>query len=104
MGRLQELDLYLIGEGRHERLWEALGAHVQRGEDRELLGTRFSVWAPNARAVSVIGDHNFWDRQVNPMASLGSSGIWEIVIPGVGAGTKYKFAIQHHKDPQVLVL
>jgi len=106
MKPLQELDLYLIGEGRHERLWEALGAHVVRDQSGKLLGTTFAVWAPNARAVSVIGDHNFWDKQTHPMASLGSSGIWELFIPGIGAGTKYKFAIQHqsgtwvdHADP-----
>ena len=106
MNSLQELDLYLIGEGRHERLWEALGAHVVRNSAGQLLGTTFSVWAPNARAVSLIGDHNFWDKQTHPMASLGSSGIWEIFIPDIGAGTRYKFAIQHqsqtwvdHADP-----
>ena len=106
MNSLQELDLYLIGQGRHERLWEALGAHVLRDSAGQLLGTTFSVWAPNARAVSLIGDHNFWDKQTHPMASLGSSGIWEIFIPDIGAGTRYKFAIQHqsqtwvdHADP-----
>ena len=90
---LGELDLYLIGEGRHERLWEALGAHVIRDEAGELIGTAFSVWAPNAQAVSLIGDFNFWDKQSNPMIPLGENGIWELFLPGVGDGTKYKFAI-----------
>ena len=101
-----EVDLYLIGEGRHERLWEVLGAHVIRDEAGELLGTAFSVWAPNARAVSLIGDHNFWDKAAHPMIPLGSNGIWEVFAPSVGAGTKYKFAIQgpdwrwvDHADP-----
>ena len=55
---LGELDLYLIAEGRHEQLWKALGAHIRRDGAQELLGTAFSVWAPNAQAVSLIGDHN----------------------------------------------
>ncbi len=90
---LGELDFHLINEGRHEKLWNALGAHVLRSEDGSLIGTAFSVWAPNAQAVSLIGDHNFWDKSAHPMVRQGSSGIWEIFVPGVGAGTKYKFAI-----------
>ena len=103
---LGDLDIYLIGEGRHERLWEVLGAHVRRDEKSELIGTAFSVWAPKARAVSLVGDHNYWDRTTHPMVPLGSSGIWEIFIAGIGAGTRYKFAIQSqhwqwidHADP-----
>jgi len=103
---LGELDLYLIAEGRHERLWQVLGAHVRRDSRGELLGTAFSVWAPNARAVSLIGDHNFWDKNTHPMIPLGANGIWEIFIPELGAGTKYKFAINgpdkrwiDHADP-----
>ncbi|MFM6940792.1 MAG: 1,4-alpha-glucan branching protein GlgB [Candidatus Planktophila sp.] len=90
---LGELDFHLINEGRHEKLWDALGAHVMRDKDGALLGTAFSVWAPNAQAVSLIGDHNFWDRSAHPMIRHGASGIWEIFIPDIGAGTKYKFAI-----------
>ena len=90
---LGELDLYLIAEGRHERLWKALGAHVRRDDSNELLGVAFSVWAPNAQAVSLIGDHNFWDKNTHHMVRIGSSGIWEIFIPDIGAGTRYKFAI-----------
>ena len=104
---LGELDLHLISEGRHESLWRALGAHVRRDETGNLIGTAFSVWAPNAQSVSLIGDHNFWDRRSNPMIPLGISGTWEIFIPDVGAGLKYKFAIQDksgrwidHADPQ----
>jgi len=103
---LGEMDLYLIGEGRHERLWEVLGAHVRRDEQGELVGTAFSVWAPNARAVSLIGDHNYWDKAANPMIPLGANGIWEVFLPSLGPNTKYKFAIQgpdwrwvDHADP-----
>jgi 1,4-alpha-glucan branching enzyme len=85
---LGEMDLHLIGEGRHEALWRALGARV-RGE----TGTSFAVWAPNARGVRVTGDFNHWDGRAHPMRSLGSSGIWELLIPGIGAGTTYKYDI-----------
>ncbi len=90
---LGELDLYLIAEGRHEQLWKALGAQVKRDESGALLGTAFSVWAPNAQAVSLIGDHNFWDRNAHQMHRIGSSGIWEIFVADISAGTKYKFAV-----------
>lgn len=90
---LGELDLHLIAQGRHEQLWNALGAHIRRSSDGALLGTAFSLWAPNARAVSLIGDHNFWDRNTNQMVRIGSYGIWEVFIPDVGVGNRYKFAI-----------
>ena len=90
---LGELDLYLIAEGRHEQLWKALGAQVKRDDSGALLGTTFSVWAPNAQAVSLIGDHNFWDRNSHQMHRIGSSGIWEIFVADISAGTKYKFAV-----------
>jgi 1,4-alpha-glucan branching enzyme len=90
---LGELDFYLISEGRHEKLWEVLGAHVRRDESGQLIGTAFSVWAPNAHAVSLISDLNYWDKNTNPMIRLGSSGIWEIFITDIGPGVKYKFAI-----------
>ncbi len=90
---LGELDLYLIAEGRHEQLWKALGAQVKRDASGALLGTAFSVWAPNAQAVSLIGDHNYWDRNSHQMHRIGSSGIWEIFVADICAGTKYKFAV-----------
>lgn len=103
---LGELDMYLITEGRHEKLWEVLGAHVKRDALGELIGTAFAVWAPNARNVSLICDSNFWDKKTNPMIPLGSNGLWEIFIPDIGPGTKYKFAIEgrdgrwvDHADP-----
>ncbi|MBE1496973.1 1,4-alpha-glucan branching enzyme [Amycolatopsis lexingtonensis] len=90
-----ELDLHLIGEGRHERLWEVLGVHVRSYETPNgvVAGTSFAVWAPNARGIRVIGDFNGWDGRGHPMRSLGSSGIWELFVPGVGVGTCYKFRI-----------
>ncbi|RJQ69967.1 1,4-alpha-glucan branching protein GlgB [Pseudonocardiaceae bacterium YIM PH 21723] len=92
---LGTLDLHLIGEGRHERLWEVLGAHQRRYESElgTVRGTSFAVWAPNALGVRVCGDFDGWSGVANPMRSLGSSGVWELFIPGVGVGTKYKFKI-----------
>src|SRR6185312_224821 len=58
-----------------------------------VTGTSFAVWAPNARAIRVAGDFNHWDSQAHPMRSLGSSGVWELFVPGVGDGTKYKFHV-----------
>jgi 1,4-alpha-glucan branching enzyme len=89
---LGELDLHLAMEGRHERLYERLGAHPY--EIDGVAGTGFAVWAPNARSVSVVGDFNSWDGRLHPMRSLGSSGIWELFIPDVSSGTKYKFEIR----------
>lgn len=88
---LGDLDLHLIGEGRHEELWKALGARpmVHQG----VTGTRFTVWAPNAQGVRVCGDFNYWDGTVYPMRSLGSTGVWELFVPGVGEGALYKFDI-----------
>ena len=94
---LGELDMYLITEGRHEKLWHALGAHVKRSADGALIGTAFSLWAPNARSVSLICDANFWDKKTHPMIPLGSNGLWEIFFPDVGPGLKYKFAV-HGRD------
>ena len=101
-----EMDLYLFNEGRHEKLWEALGSQVLREKDGTLIGTAFSVWAPNASAVSLIHDNNYWDKRTNPMVRIGNSGIWETFLPDVGPGLKYKYAIcsswgqwVDHSDP-----
>jgi 1,4-alpha-glucan branching enzyme len=88
---LGELDLHLIGEGRHEQLWRALGAEPMTHEG--VTGTRFTVWAPNAQGVRVAADFTHWDGTAFPMRSLGSSGVWELFLPGVGEGTRYKFEI-----------
>ncbi|WP_419997940.1 1,4-alpha-glucan branching enzyme [Streptomyces boninensis] len=88
---LGELDLHLIREGRHEELWRALGAHPTTVDG--VAGTRFAVWAPNARGVRIAGSFNYWDGTAYPMRSLGSSGIWELFVPGIGDGDLYKFEI-----------
>ncbi|MGW0141337.1 1,4-alpha-glucan branching enzyme [Streptomyces calvus] len=88
---LGEFDLHLIGEGRHEELWTALGAHPMTHQG--VTGTRFTVWAPNAQGVRLAADFTHWDGTAFPMRSLGSSGVWELFLPGVGEGTCYKFEI-----------
>jgi 1,4-alpha-glucan branching enzyme len=92
---VQELDRHLIREGRHEQLWTVLGANVHRypGALGEVEGTAFAVWAPNARAVRVVGDFNHWQGTTHAMRSLGDSGVWEIFVPGVTAGARYKFEV-----------
>ncbi|MGX9346919.1 1,4-alpha-glucan branching protein GlgB [Microbacterium sp. KNMS] len=94
---LGEVDLHLIGEGRHEQLWTVLGAHVHRydglGVAPDVTGTAFAVWAPRARAVRLKADFNSWDGREHPMRQLGSSGIWELFVPDVGSGTTYKYVI-----------
>ncbi len=94
---LGEMDIYLIGEGRHEELWKVLGAHVFHypSELGTVTGTAFSVWAPDAKAVRVVGDFNGWDGSLDAMRSLGSSGLWELFVPGALAGARYKFEIQY---------
>ena len=89
---LGELDLHLAMEGRHEHIYERLGAHVRELDG--VVGTAFAVWAPNARSVAVVGDFNSWDGRLHPMRSLGASGIWELFVPSVDEGTKYKFEIR----------
>ena len=88
---LGELDLHLIAEGRHEELYEKLGAHTRKHQNVD--GTAFAVWAPAARAVSVVGDFNSWDGRLHAMRSLGSTGIWELFLPDVGEGARYKYEI-----------
>jgi 1,4-alpha-glucan branching enzyme len=92
---LGEVDLHLIGEGRHERLWEALGAHVRTYSTPGGLveGTSFAVWAPHARGVRVCGDFDGWSGVATPLRSLGPAGVWEIFLPGVGPGVHYKFRL-----------
>ncbi|MFJ8010902.1 GlgB N-terminal domain-containing protein, partial [Streptomyces fagopyri] len=85
---LGELDLHLLGEGRHEQLWRALGAEPMTHQG--VAGTRFTVWAPNARGVRLAGTFNFWDGTGYPMRSLGSTGVWELFVPGIGEGELYK--------------
>jgi 1,4-alpha-glucan branching enzyme len=88
---LGPVDLHLIGEGRHRRLWEVLGAHVRTVDG--VHGTTFAVWAPNARAVRVVGDWNRWDGRADPLAPTGDSGVWSGFVPAVTIGTRYKYEI-----------
>ena len=93
---LGEMDLHLVNEGRHENLWEVLGARVHRYEGpgtEPVTGTSFAVWAPSARAVRLKADFNSWDGREHPMRQLGHSGVWELFVPGVGSGTAYKYAV-----------
>ncbi len=86
-----EMDLYLWGEGRHEQLWDVLGAHYRPHED--VAGTGFSVWAPHAQAARVIGDFNGWDGTQHAMRRLDDNGVWELFIPGLTPGSPYKFEL-----------
>ena len=96
---LTDFDLHLLGEGTHYKNYEKLGAHVR--EVKGVNGVHFAVWAPNAEAVCVIGDFNKWDGNSHKMRMLGSSGIWEIFIPGLSEGEIYKFNIKS-KSGEVL--
>jgi len=89
---LGDLDLHLIGEGTHRRLYQILGSHPRVVEGT--AGTSFAVWAPNAKNVSLVGDFNRWDGRLFPMRSLGSSGVWELFVPGIGKGALYKYEIR----------
>ena len=89
---LGELDLHLWAEQKHERIWDKLGAHIR--ELNRVQGTSFAVWAPNAAGVSVVGDFNSWDGRLDMMRMLGDSGVWEIFVPGVSSGARYKYEIR----------
>jgi 1,4-alpha-glucan branching enzyme len=94
---LSDFDLHLIGEGTHYQLYECLGAHVR--EIAGVRGVQFAVWAPNAARVSVVGDFNTWDGRVYPMRSRGTSGVWELFLPGVAEGETYKLEIRSRLGP-----
>jgi 1,4-alpha-glucan branching enzyme len=89
---LGELDAYLIAEGTHLRLWEALGAHRKTVDGVD--GVAFAVWAPNARRASVVGDFNAWDGRRHPMRKRLECGVWEIFVPGVADGARYKYELE----------
>ena len=93
---LGEIDQYLFGKGVHYQLYQVLGGRLTEVEG--VRGVKFSVWAPAAKRVSLLADFNHWDGRVNPMRSLGQSGIWEIFIPGITEGEKYKFEIKTQND------
>ena len=98
--RISELDTSLFAKGRHYEIYEKMGAHL--AEEDGKAGTYFSVWAPNARSVSVVGDFNNWDRTAHPMQPVQQSGIWDIFVPGVKAGDLYKFAVETSQGYTVL--
>ena len=98
--RLSEFDTYLFAKGTHYEIYEKMGAHL--AEEDGKAGTYFSVWAPNARSVSVVGDFNNWDRTAHPMQPVQQSGIWDIFVPGVKAGDLYKFAVETSQGYTVL--
>lgn len=98
---LGELDVWLLAEGSHLRPYERLGAHLR--EIDGVQGTAFAVWAPGAQRVSVVGDFNSWDARRHTMRLRRECGVWEIFLPGVGAGACYKFQLRSH-DGEILPL
>lgn len=93
---LGEMDQYLFGKGVHYQLYKAMGGRLTTHQG--IQGVKFAVWAPSAKSVSLVGDFNYWDGRINPMRSMGSSGIWELFIPGLQEGEKYKFEIKTQTD------
>ncbi|WKE64816.1 1,4-alpha-glucan branching protein GlgB [Gallaecimonas kandeliae] len=98
--QLPDFDLHLFGEGRHWHIYRLLGAHLHQVDGIE--GVLFATWAPNAERVSVIGDFNGWDGRRHPMRARGTSGVWELFIPGLGAGELYKFELRSRHSGEVL--
>jgi 1,4-alpha-glucan branching enzyme len=96
MSELTDLDLHLFGEGNHHHIYEKLGAHIVTVDG--VRGTRFAVWAPNAKRVSVVGDFNAWDGRRNVMQPRGASGVWITFVAELGPGTLYKFEILTQHD------
>ena len=89
---LSEFDLYLIGEGTHDRAYERLGAHL--AEVAGQRGVQFAVWAPNAERVSVVGEFNNWNPESTPMRLHREAGVWEKFLPDIGSGTRYKYHVE----------
>ena len=90
--RLGDIDLHLVGEGRHEQLYEKLGAHVTDN------GVAFAVWAPNATKVSAVGEWNGWDGRANPMEQRGESGIWETIVADAPEGALYRYELNNRPE------
>jgi len=87
-------DLHLLGEGKHWRCYERMGAQLRNVDGVD--GVNFAVWAPNATGVSVVGDFNNWDARCHPMRKHVPNGFWELFVPGLGEGTHYKYHVRHH--------
>src|SRR6516165_2498952 len=98
---ITEYDVYLFSQGKHTRIYDKLGAHLMRIGEAD--GAHFGVWAPNADRVSVVGDFNGWDGRLHPMRRLGPTGIWEIFIPGIQDGERYKFEILSRLHGEMLL-
>ncbi len=97
--QLSDFDIHLFGEGRHHHAWRLMGARVHAADG--IHGVLFSVWAPNAERVSVVGPFNRWDGRRHPMRSRGGSGVWELFIPGLGEGELYKFELRNRDNGSI---
>jgi 1,4-alpha-glucan branching enzyme len=98
---ISEYDVYLFSQGKHTRIYDKLGAHLMRIGEAD--GVHFAVWAPNADRVSVVGDFNSWDGRLHPMRRLGPTGVWEIFVPGIAEGDRYKFEIRSSLHGELLL-
>ncbi len=98
---MPEFDQHLFASGNHWHIYRKLGAHLHTIDN--IQGVYFSVWAPNAQRVSVVGDFNRWDGRCTPMRCLGNCGVWEIFIPGLTEGSTYKFEILSRHSGEILV-
>ena len=96
---ISDFDRYLFNAGQHWKIYEKLGSHVREVEGHS--GVNFAVWAPNAQSVQVIGDFNHWDGRSHCMQKQIPSGIWELFVPQIGAGQKYKYRVRM-QDGQVV--
>lgn len=99
--QLSDFDLHLFGEGKHWHAYRILGARPHEADG--VAGVLFGVWAPNAERVSVVGDFNHWDGRIHPMRARGSTGIWELFLPDLEAGTLYKFEIRNRHSGEILL-
>ena len=97
---VSDLDLRLFADGKHQRIYEHLGAHLRVIDG--VSGVSFAVWAPNAQGVSVVGEFNRWDGRAHPMRRLEPGGVWEIFVPGVEPGALYKYEL-HGGDGRLFV-
>lgn len=95
-----EVDGHLFNQGVHYQLFDVMGAHTC--EHQGVKGVKFAVWAPNASRVSLVADFNFWDGRANPMRSMGTSGVWELFVPGIRVGERYKFEIKTQQGEMVI--
>src|SRR5205085_2300715 len=98
---ITEYDVYLFSQGKHTRIYGKLGAHLMRIGEAD--GVHFALWAPDAVRVSVVGDFNTWDGRRHPMRRLGPTGVWEIFIPGIPEGARYKFEIRSSLHGELLL-